>query len=36
MKPMTYGKTMLKDFLPEYCNSVEIEPGIYQPEFARL
>jgi len=36
MKPMTYGKTMLKDFLPEYCNSVEIEPRIYQPEFARL
>ncbi len=36
MKPLHYGKVMLKDYLPENCNSVEIEPKIYQPEFDNL
>jgi len=36
MKSMFYGKVTLKDFLPENCNSIEIEPKIYQPEFDNL
>lgn len=36
MKSMFYGKVKLRDFLPEDCNSVEIEPKIYQPEFDNL